>query len=142
MKHERPFSWWEVGLDQIVAVDLSEEERALLWEGLHQWGGPTRPSNALAQVMGFDSVESLHTEGRRLREALTADRPLSKRDCQRVLVATEIVWASHFFGAGTDWEIVAAGWDDQRTLRVLREIQRKFAGLRSPPRRKTDTPPN
>ena len=126
--------WWDIDIDRLVGVDLTDEERSLLWEGLHQWGGPTRPSNELARVIGFADVETLHAEGRRIRQALRSGAAMSKRDWQRALVGTEIVWASSFYGAAGDWEIVAAGWDDQRTLRVLRQIQRKLAGLRSPPR--------
>ena len=126
--------WWKIGIDELVGVDLTDEERSLLWEGLHQWGGPARSSNDLAVAMGFADVEALHAEGRRIREALEAGAVMSKRDWQRALVATEIVWASSVYGAAGDWEIVAAGWDDQRTLRVLRQIQHKLAGLRSPPR--------
>ena len=82
--------------------------------------------------MGFADIATLFTEGRRLRQELEAGTAMSKRDWERALVATEIVWASSFYGAAGDWEIVA--WDDQRTLRVLRQIQRKLAGLRFPPR--------
>lgn len=126
--------WGEVKLDEIVDVDLSDDERDLLWEGLHQWGGPTRPTDVVALVIGFADVETMFAEGQRIREALRDGSPLSKRDWQRALVATEIVWASSFYGAAGDWEIVAAGWDDQRTLGTLRRLQRRLAGLRAAPR--------
>jgi hypothetical protein len=124
---------WDVGLDELVDVQLSDDERDLLRQGLLQWGGPTRPTDTVARVIGFADVETMHTEGRRIRVALGDRTPLSKRDWQRALVATEIVWASHFYGAGTDWEIVAGGWDDQRTLQTIRALQRRLAGLRAPP---------
>ena len=129
-----PQRWWEIGLDEIVDVELSDDERDLLGEGLLHWGGPTSPTDALAQVIGFADVETMHADGQRIREALRNRRPLSKRDLQRALIATEIVWASNFYGAAFEWEIVAAGWDDQRTLETLRQLQRRLAGLCAPPR--------
>jgi hypothetical protein len=126
--------WWEVEPDEVVDVELSGDERDLLRQGLLQWGGPTRPTDAVAQVIGFSDVETMHRDGERLRQLLRDGTPLSKRDWQRALVATEIVWASNFYGAAGDWEIVAAGWDDQRTLQTLRQLQRRLAGLRAAPR--------
>lgn len=124
---------WEIGDDEIVDRGLSIEERELLWEGLHQWGGPARPTDALARVLGFSSADRMHREMDPIRERLKAGEPLTKHDWERALVATEICFASNFYGAGNTWEI-ASGWDDERTLRVLRAIQGKLAGFRAPPR--------
>ena len=65
---------------------------------------------------------------------------MSKRDWARALVATEIGFASSYYGARTDWEIVT-GWSDERTLSVLRNLQRTLAGLRAPPRRHSERDP-
>lgn len=133
---DRRRQWWDIELDEEVIVKLSEEERDLLWEGLHQWGGPTSPSDILAQAIGFQDVEDMHEQGRRIRHALRSGGALSKRDWQRALVATEFVWVSSFYGAAGDWEAVTVGWDDERTLRTLRTIQHKLSGLRSPLRKR------
>jgi len=127
--------WFDVPLDERVELELTADERDLLREGLLQWGGPTRPTDLIAQAIGFSGVDSLHAEGARIREALRNEEPLTKHDWQRALIALEIVWSSSFYGAGDDWEVVAGGWDDDRTLRTLRELQRKLAGLRAAPRR-------
>ena len=111
------------------------DERELLWQGLHQWGGPTRPTDAIASVIGFEDVETLHRDGDWIRHLLREGRPLTKIDWARALIAVEIVWASNYYGAAGDWEIVS-GWSDEQTLRSLRSIQRKLAGLRPPPRRR------
>jgi hypothetical protein len=132
---ERWHRWWELEPDEVVDVPLAEEERELLAEGLHQWGGPTRPTDALARVIGFNDVETMHAEGRRIRKLLREGGSLTKLDWQRALVALEIVWASNFYGAANDWEGVAAGWTDDRTLQALRSAQRQLAGLRASPRR-------
>lgn len=132
---ERPHRWWDLEPDEVVNVPLAEEERELLAEALHQWGGPTRPTDAVARVIGFNDVETMHSEGRRIRQLLREGGSLTKLDWQRALVALEIVWASNFYGAANDWEGVTVGWPDERTLPTLRSIQRQLAGLRAPPRR-------
>jgi hypothetical protein len=59
---------WNLPLDAIVPVKLTEEERARLARGLIQWGGPARPSDAIARVIGFEDVETMHREGDRIRQ--------------------------------------------------------------------------
>jgi hypothetical protein len=85
---------WEIGPDEVIDPGLSVEERELLWQGLQQWGGPTRPTDAVARVMGFSNVDRMHEEMEPIRERLKAGQPLPKRDWERALVATEIVFAS------------------------------------------------
>ena len=126
--------WWTAGADELVTVELPDDQRELLIQGLIQWGGPTRPTDAVARAMGFADSDAIHREGSRLRTALRDKRPLSVRDWARVVVAAEFVFASHYYGAGTDWEAVT-GWTDEETLHLLRAVQRTFAGLRAPPRR-------
>jgi hypothetical protein len=126
---------WDIGPEEVVDLDISAEERELLRQGLHQWGGPARPTDAIAGVIGFPSMDAMHVAKRPIMERLRAGQPLTKRDWERALVAVEIVFASYCYGAAGDWEIVS-GWDDDRTLRVLRRIQRKLGGFRAPPRRR------
>ncbi len=125
--------WCEISPDDIVAVDLPDQQRDLMIEGLSQWGGPTRPTDTIAVAMGFANAEAIKSEGERLRAALRERREMSMRDWARALVATEIVFASSYYGAGGDWNSVA-GWSDEHTLRVLRSLQSTFGGLRAPPR--------
>ncbi len=129
--------WFEISDSEQVEVSLSDEERELLWQGLHQWGGPTRPTDAVANVIGFEDVETLHRDGDRIRHLLRRRGSLTKLDWARALIAVEIVWASEYYGAAGDWEIVS-GWSDERTLQTLRSIQRKLNGLRAPPRKRSD----
>ncbi len=90
-----------------------------------------------ARYMGFADAEAIHREGDRLRSALRERRPMSKRDWARVLVATEVVFASAYYGAAWDWTAVT-GWSDEQTLSVLRALQRTFVGLRAPSRHGRD----
>lgn len=67
--------------DETVKVDLTEEECALLVRGLEEWGGPARPTDAVARAMGFESVQARHERG----DAETIHR---LREVQRKLVGT------------------------------------------------------
>ncbi len=113
--------------DDLIEVDLSDEERRFLIQGLFQWGGPAACTDALACAMGFDSVEDLHEQGSRMVGALRSGQSMSRFDWQRILVATEIDFISDAFGAGVDWPTVA-GFGDEESLALLRGLQRRLAG--------------
>ena len=116
---------------RLIAVDLTKGERELLARGLAEWGGPASATEALARAMGFESSEDLEREGRELGYALRREDHLTREDWRRTLLATEIVFASDVFGAGTDWSITT-GLSDEETIKVLRSIQRKFSRTVSP----------
>jgi hypothetical protein len=126
---------------EMVAFLLSDEERFLLRCGLVEWGGPASCTNAMAVAMGFASVRDLFSESGRMMAELEARRPLSRWDWSRMLLATEIVFASDVMGSGVEWP-TTTGLDDQRSLEVLRGLQRKLVGGRVPigPRGSTSTP--
>ena len=107
---------------------LTTDERELLAHGLGHWGGPGHATDALAQVMGFESVEGLYREGERIAEQLRNGGMLSPADLARALIATEFVFASDYYGAGWDWENVT-GFSDTDTIKRLREVQRKVIGI-------------
>lgn len=109
-------------------VDLSPDERDLLAHGLDHWGGPAHATDALARVMGFESVENLHREGRRIADELRSGGTVSAADLARALIATEVGFASDYYGAGWDWENVT-GFSDEDTIKRLREVQRKLIGV-------------
>lgn len=89
-------------------------------------GGPASPTDALARAIGFQSSVDLgQGEGRRLRDALRLGTPLTPGDWRRILLATEIVFASDVVGAGTNWPITT-GLSDQETITALRTIQKKI----------------
>ena len=78
-------------------------------------------------AIGFPSVQALFDETDRLVDALDSERPLSRLDWLRVLLATEVVFASDTLGSGTDWSITT-GLSDDETTRLLRSVQRKLTG--------------
>ncbi len=116
----------------VIAVSLTSDERYMLQRGLSEWGGPAWATDQLAQVIGFrDEDDLLRHEGRRLREDLGRSQPLTASDWRRVLLSTEIVFASDVVGSGSDWSITT-GLSDEETIKMLRAVQRKIGrALRS-----------
>ncbi|MEU8897293.1 hypothetical protein [Nocardia sp. NPDC048505] len=112
--------------NDLVAIELSADERQLLWYGLGEWSGPASCSEALAIAMDFEGVSDLLAQEQRIRAALKAHEALTARDWRRALVATEFVFASDVFGSGVEWSITT-GFKDEETVRILRRLQRKFA---------------
>jgi hypothetical protein len=108
-----------------IQLGLTDGERSILRSGLIEWGGPARVTQELAVAMGFRDQADLFRDGDRLIQALAADAPMTPLDWARVILATEIVFASDLVGSGCDWSITT-GFSDEETLRSLREIQRKL----------------
>ncbi|MFD5863891.1 hypothetical protein ACFWGP_02975 [Agromyces sp. NPDC127015] len=115
-------------LDEVVDVALTDEERFLLDRGLVEWGGPARCTESLAIAIGFDSVADLLAEGYRIADDISKGKSLTRRDWTRALLATEVVFASDVLGSGHDWE-ATTGLDDASTMRVLRNVQLRLAGV-------------
>lgn len=113
------------GIDEErVNFDLTDEERFVLRWGIHEWSGPARCTEELACAMGFESVQDLLANSNRLRAAVHSGEPLSRTDWCRLVLATEIVFASGVVGSGGDWRYTV-GIDDTTTIRILRSLQRK-----------------
>ncbi|MGC5167633.1 hypothetical protein [Luteimicrobium sp. DT211] len=109
---------------------LDPAEVELLRRALGEWGGPARASDDLARAMGFADASSMLRECDVFEDALREDAPLSSRDWARVLVSTEIVFASDLYGSGTEWQ-TTTGRDDAETIRALRVVQRKLGSVLS-----------
>jgi hypothetical protein len=113
--------------NELIAVELSDDERYLLRCGLVEWGGPARCTEEMAVALGFAGVADLFGQTDRLIAMLAADKPLSRIDWLRILLATEVVFASNTLGSGIDWSITT-GLSDEETIRLLRSVQRTLAG--------------
>jgi hypothetical protein len=83
----------------------------------------------MAIAMGFSGTDAFFGEASLLIDALRASEPLTAKDWERVLLATEIVFVSDIVGAGSDWEAVI-GLSDGETLRILRRLQEKIIAVR------------
>lgn len=88
--------------------------------------GPSH--DKLVQAMGFDNLDSFPHELDQLTDAVRDRRPLSHRDWARVLVATEIAFASDYYGSGWDF-MPATGREDQDAILVLRAVQDKLIAI-------------
>lgn len=113
--------------NELIYVDLNERERFLLRCGMVEWGGPARCTEEMAVALGFASVQSLFDDTDRLIRALDSKQPLSRLDWLRVLLATEVVFASNTLGSGADWSITT-GLPDDETIQLLRAVQRTLTG--------------
>ena len=113
---------------ELLDPDLEPDERHLLRWGVVEWGGPARCTEEMAVAMGFRSVQDLFDSTDRLTAAIQAGTPLIAADWLRVLLATEIVFASNTMGSGLDWSITSGLTDDQ-SITLLRSVQRKLGGI-------------
>ena len=108
-----------------VHVQLNAEERAVLRAGLLDWGGPARPTDALAVAMGFTDAGALPREAWALWKQIDRSSSLTAEDWRRVLLAVEIVFVSDVVGSGLDWRFTS-GFRDSETIDILRRLQRKL----------------
>ena len=117
---------------ELLQADLTDGERRLLVSGLHEWGGPAKPTSEIAALIGFANIEELHEHGSAIARQIEAHEPLSAADWRRALLATEIVFASDLIGSGVDWA-ATTGLGDEESILLLREVQRRLARLRQHP---------
>jgi hypothetical protein len=111
--------------DNLVLIELDDEELFVLDRGLVEWGGPARLNENMAVAMGWKSVDDFFSSRPRFRKLLESRQPMQHSDWERILLATEIVFASDVVGSGVDWS-TTTGLDDQETISSLRRIQLKI----------------
>ncbi len=110
---------------EILSIDLSAKERHVLLWGLINWGGPAHCTDELAIAIGFDSRTDFHKQVRsHLLPRLRAQEGLSRENWWRVLLATELCFASGLVGSGSDWS-ATTGISDSESIQLLRSLQRK-----------------
>lgn len=100
-------------------------KRALLRAGLLDWGGPARPTDALAVAMGFSDAARLSRETRALRQEIERTGSLTAQEWQPVMPAVEMVFVSDVVGSGLDWRFTS-GISDTPTIETLRGLQREL----------------
>lgn len=109
--------------EDVVAIDLTEDERRLLLAGLMEYGGPAAGASVVAPIVGATTVDQFFELTDRLRGAITSNEPLTGLDWARALVLTEICWASDVLGAASDF---GSNLTDDCALSALRSLQRKI----------------
>lgn len=110
--------------EELIEFEFDDVERDMLWRGLLEWSGPARCTDELAVAMGYPDVNQMFAEQQRLKEAIKSEQPLSRFDWVRVVLGTEIVFASSLVGGGGDWSIMS-GMSDELSIATLRSIQKK-----------------
>ncbi|GKT32127.1 hypothetical protein ADUPG1_006350 [Aduncisulcus paluster] len=110
---------------QLVVIDLSLQERELIRGGLLEWGGSASYVPFPIEVLGIHDWPEFDGLTSRLRVAIEEALPLSDLDWARVLLLTEICFASSLIGSGLDFPIVT-GIPDQEAITTLRSLQRKI----------------
>ncbi|MGO9506950.1 MAG: hypothetical protein ACLPXZ_06240 [Mycobacterium sp.] len=111
---------------ELVAIDLTDEERQLMLQGLNEYGGPVQRGVPLllAPLLGLSTIDEFWTLTERLMEGIEAKESLSDLDWARALFLTEICWASNVIGAGVDF---ATSFRDEAAAPLVRSIQRKVS---------------
>lgn len=104
---------------------LEPHETELLTRALAEWGGPAHANDDLARAMGFADAEDFLRRRGSLQSGLQDDSPIESADWARILLATEIVFASDLMGSGTEWR-TTTGMTDEETIKLLRSVQRKL----------------
>jgi hypothetical protein len=110
---------------ELVAIDLTDDERMLMILGLNEYfGAAKRGWPLLVPLLGLSSTDEFRTLLYQLMEAIESKKPLSDLDWVRALLLTEICWASQVLGAGIDF---ATNVRDEKAAPLLRSIQRKVS---------------
>lgn len=107
---------------------LSADERALLSHGVSQWGGPAKPTDALAAALGVEDLTALVNLGEQVNRKLLGGETLSDYELVFALVSTELTFISDRWGAGVEWATVT-GRTDSETIKLLRQLQVRFVGV-------------
>jgi hypothetical protein len=113
---------------QIDLAGLTPVERELLRLGVMQWARPEGSKDVVAGLLDYSGRSELRSDVERLAGLMDAANPMSRRDCRRLLLATELAFASETLGWSRDWS-PDTGFADRDTITVLRSIQEKVAGI-------------
>jgi hypothetical protein len=114
---------------ELVAVDLSRDERDFIGQTLRQWETSAASAPFPFQVLGFSTWEEFGGLVLRLERAVGAGEALTDLDWVRVLFLTEVTFASDLIGSGTEFELMTR-FSDAEALSLLRGLQRKIGGFR------------
>ncbi len=106
-------------------VTLDAQDVELLRLGVSHWGGPEYGAELVCRMLELPRVDALYEMARDLRQKLELEEPLHHDDQARALLLTEVMFGSRVAGMGSQWHTVT-GWDDEKTVRVLRSVQRKL----------------
>ena len=107
----------------LIDIDLTDDERMLLSQGLNEYGGPIRNQLVMVRALGLPNRASFDTLVDRLHTAISRVEPLSRLDWARAVFLTEVSWASNLVGSGLDF---ATSVRDEKAAPLMRSIQWKI----------------
>ncbi len=113
---------------QVDLTHLTPVERQLLRLGIMEWERPEGGRDAVVPLLGYGDRGELRSDVVRLAGLLDTSRPMSRLDCRRLLLATELAFASETLGWSRDWTS-HTGFSDRDTITVLRGLQERLAGI-------------
>jgi hypothetical protein len=113
---------------QVDPAGLTPVERELLRLGVMQWARSEGNREVVARLLDYDDRRGLRSDVERLASLVAAASAMSRRDCRRLLLATELAFASESLGWSRDWA-ADTGFTDRNTIAVLRGIQEKLTGI-------------
>ena len=109
---------------ELIAIDLTDEERELVFIALNEYGVSAKYAyRLLCPVLGRSTEDEWYQLTSRLGESVKNQAPLSDLDWARALFLTEISFGSNLVGSGLDFGPAA----DEYWLGVLRSLQRKVS---------------
>ena len=109
---------------ELVAIDLTDEERELVFLALNEYAGSAKYAyKLLCPVFGQRNKSEWAHLRHRLMEAIKKKEPLSDLDWARALFLTEVSFGSNLVGSGLDFGPAA----DEYWLGVLRSLQYKVS---------------
>ena len=110
--------------DELVAIDLTDDERHFMFHAINEYGGSAKQAKPLlTPLLGLSNEDEWYDLYGRLREAIRNKEPLSDLDWARALFLTEISFGSDLVGSGLD----LAPSLDGKWIVLLRSIQRKVS---------------
>jgi hypothetical protein len=110
----------------LVAIDLTDDERYLIGWALGHWGGCASDAPLPVRLVGAANWDEFDALTDRLATAVKHGEALTDLDWARALFLTEISFGSDLIGAGVEFEM-ACRFADQDGLKLLRSLQRKIA---------------
>ena len=108
---------------ELIDIDLTEDERMLLCQGLNEYGGPIRNQLVMVRALGLSDQASFDTVVDRLLTTISRKEPLSNLNWARAVFLTEVSWASNLVGSGLDF---ATSVRDEKAAPLMRSIQWKI----------------
>jgi hypothetical protein len=109
---------------ELVAINLTNEERELIVLALNEYGGTAQHTyRLLCPVLGQSNLDEWAHLVNRLKEAVRNKKPLSDLDWARTMFLTDICFGSTLVGSGLRFGRAA----DEYWFEILRSLQEKVS---------------